>query len=68
MSFFVLSICTAELISAPTIITLLPNPLPSNNEKLPLASNAVPYPENSYLLRSAFAVNLNVPNKESSSI
>ena len=43
ISFFLLSIGTDELISAPNIITILPNSLLSVNEKL--ASNPVLYPE-----------------------
>ena len=31
ISFFLLSICTDELLSVPNIITFLPNPLPSDN-------------------------------------
>ena len=42
---FLLSICVDELISAPNIITLLPNPLPSHIEKLSRASNPRPCPE-----------------------
>ena len=43
--FFPLSISTIELILAPNIITYLPNLLPFDNEKLPLASNPIPHPE-----------------------
>ena len=38
ISFFLLSTCTEELMSAPKIITLQPNP-PLRNEKVPLLSN-----------------------------
>lgn len=54
-----------ELISAPNIITFLPNPLLSDNEKLPRASNQIPYPGYSFFSKSVvFVVNLEVPNKE----
>ena len=49
MSFFLLSISTDELKSATDIITLLPNPLPLENKKLPLASNPIPQSEYLYL-------------------
>ena len=51
--------------SAPNIITFFPNPLPLDNEKLPHASNTIPYPEYLYLSKSVvFLVNLTAPNKE----
>ena len=40
-----------ELISAPNIITFLPNPLLSDNEKLPRASNQIPYPGYSFFFK-----------------
>ena len=43
ISFFLLSICTEELISTPKIMQFLPNPLPTEN--FPFLSNAMPYPE-----------------------
>ena len=65
LSFFLLSTCTDELISAPNIITFFPNTLPSNNEKVPRASNLIPYPKYLFLLKSVvFLVNLTAPNKE----
>ena len=59
-----LLICTAELISAPNIITFLPNPLSFDYEKLPCASNRIPQPEYLHLSGSAFLVSLTAPNKE----
>ena len=50
--FFSLSISTNELISAPNIITYLPNLLPFDNEELPPASNPIPYPEHLRLSNS----------------
>ena len=64
MSFFLLSTSTDELISAPNIITFLPNLVPSDNEKLLCASNPVPLSEYLYLSKSTFLVNLTAPNKE----
>ena len=43
MSFFLLSTCTEELMSAPKIITFLPNP-PVGNEKVSFTLNPMPYP------------------------
>ena len=40
-----------------------PNPLPSDNERLPRASNPVPHPEYLYLSKPGFLVNLTAPNK-----
>ena len=57
MSFPLLPICDEEFKSAPKIITFLPYP-PPGNEKLPLLSNASPYPEYLYLSTSAFLVKL----------
>ena len=48
-SLFLLSIYTDELISLPNIIMFLPNPLPSDCDKLPHTSNPLPYPEWQYL-------------------
>ena len=67
ISFFLLSTCPEELISVPKIITLQPNS-PVGNEKVPLLSNPVLYPEYLYLSRSAFLVNLTAPNKELSKV
>lgn len=50
--------------SAPTNIAFLPNPLTSNNKKLPRVSISIPQPECLYLSGSAFPVNLTAPNKE----
>ena len=41
----------------------LPNPLPSDNEKLPCASKPIPYTEYLYLSKSTFLVNLTAPKK-----
>ena len=61
--FFVLLLACMELaISALKIITFLPNP-PPGNEKRPLESNPIPYPQYLYLSISAFLVNLTAPNK-----
>ena len=48
ISFFLLSTCKGELISAPKIITLQPNPQ-LGNEKVPCPSHPTPYPEYLYL-------------------
>ena len=45
-------------------MSFLPEPLLSENEKLPLVSNPIPYPEYQHLSGSAFLVNLTAPNKE----
>ena len=50
------------------IITFLPSPLPSENKKLPCASNPVPYAEYLYLSKPTFLINLAVPNKEFSNV
>ena len=63
ISFLLLSICLEELISAPKIITFWPNP-PRGNEKLPLLSNPIPYPEYLYLSISAFLVKVTALNKQ----
>ena len=45
ISFFLSSISTNELISAPYIITFLPNPQPFDNKKiLPRSLNPIPHP------------------------
>ena len=62
-SFFLLSTCADELIPAPNVMTFLPNPLPSDKEKVPLTSNPISKPEYSYLSGSAFLVYLTAPNK-----
>ena len=46
------------------IITLVPNPFPSDNEKLLYASNPLPYSENLCLSGSAFFTNLEAPNRK----
>ena len=43
ISFFLLSACAEELLSAPNIITFLPSQLQSDNEKNPRESNPIPY-------------------------
>ena len=63
MPFFLLSMCAEKLISAPKINTFWPNP-PPGNEKLPLLSNPIPYPEYPYLSISAFLVKATAPNKQ----
>ena len=45
-------------------IIILPNPLPSENEKNPRAPNPVPQQEYLYLSGSAFFVNVATPSKE----
>ena len=49
--------------SAPNIIMLLSNPLQSDNEEVPLASNPIPLPEYLHLSGVVFLVNLTTPNK-----
>ena len=67
--FLLLSTCTHELISVLNIITLLSNPLPSDNEKLPRVSNPTLYPEYLYLPKSAvFCVHLTTPKKKVSNV
>ena len=63
-TLFLLSICPDELISATNVITFLPNPLPSVNEKLLRASNPIPYLKCLHLSKSTFLGNLTVPNKK----
>ena len=63
MLLVLLLACAELLISAPKIITFLPNP-PLGCEKVPLESNPIPYPEYLYLSMSAFLVNLTAPNKQ----
>ena len=53
--------------SAPKIITFLPNPVPGN-EKLLCLSNPISYPEYLYLSISAFLIRLTAPNKKFSSV
>ena len=62
--FFFFSIYINELISTQNIITFLPSPLPSDNEKLPFALNSAPYLEYKYLSGSAYVVNSIAPNIE----
>ena len=59
--------CTELLISAPKIITFLPNP-PFGCKKVSFESNPIPYPEYLYLLISSFFVNLAVPNRQFSRV
>ena len=63
MSFPLLPTWIDEFISAPKIIIFWPN-LPPGNEKLPLLSNPIPYPEYSYLSISAFLVKVTAPSKQ----
>ena len=64
LSFCYQYACPYEVIPAQNIVTVLPNPLPSDNEKLPCISNPIPHPECLYLSSSVFFTNLTVPNKE----
>ena len=65
--FTLLLACTELLKSAPKIITFVPfHPL--GCEKLPLESNAIPYPEYLYLSMSEFFVNLIAPNRQFSKV
>ena len=66
ISFFLLSICTEELISTLKIIQFVPNPLLTEN--FPFLSNPMPYPEYLYLPMSGFLVNLTTLNKQFSSV
>ena len=61
--FLLLLACTELLISAPEIITFLPNP-PLGCEKVPLELNPVPYTEYLYLSMSVFFANLTAPNRQ----
>ena len=63
--FVSLLACTEELITAPKIIQLLPNPFPTEN--FPPLSNPIPYREYLYLSISLFLFKLPVPNKQFSS-
>ena len=63
-SLVLLSICTDELISTPTIITFLPT-LPSGNRNSKRKSNPITYPLYAYLSRSAFLTNVTPLNKQS---
>ena len=58
-----LSTCTEELLSAPTFITVLPNP-PVVKEKIPFLSNLIPYPEELCISVSASLTNFPASNKE----
>ena len=62
ISFFLLSICTDELISAPNMMTLSPNPLPSDNRKLRINQNPMPLPKILYLSELLSVVNLTAPD------
>ena len=55
--------CAEELISAPKLNTLWPNP-PPGNEKLDLLLNPISKPEYPYLSISAFSVKVTAPNKK----
>ena len=61
--FFLLSVCTHELLSTPKITTFLPQ-LKSGNKKSEPESNLIPYPQEEYLSGSEFLVNLSAPNKQ----
>ena len=51
--------------STANIITFLPNPIPLDQEKLPRASNPIPYSEHLHWSKSGvFSVNLTAPEKE----
>ena len=62
--FFLLSTCGDEIIPTTNIVTLLPNPLPSDSKKISCESNPISYPECLYLSKLAFLVNLTIPNKK----
>ena len=64
ISFFLLSICIDELISALKIMKFFPV-LPSGNENSECKSNPIPQPVYTYLIGSAFLANLTPPNKQS---
>ena len=64
ISFFLLSICTNELLSTPTIATLLPT-LPSGHENSERESNPIPEPVYTCSSGSEFLANLEPPNKQS---
>ena len=66
ISFFLFLIFVEELISTPKMITFLPISLPTGKDVF--LSNPIPYPEYSYLLISAFLVNLTGPNKQFSNV
>ena len=55
--------CAEELISAPKINTVLPNP-PPENENLDLLSNPILQTEYPYLLISGFLVKVTALNKQ----
>ena len=68
MLLVLLLVCTELLISAPKIITFLPNP-PFGCEKLPFGSNPIPYTK--YLYASIIIilfVNLTSPNRQFSKV
>ena len=67
MSLFLLSTCAEELKFTPTIYKLPANS-PSGNEKSPLLSNPIPYPDYLYLSMSSFLVSLTAPNKQFSNV
>ena len=62
--FFLLSICTDELISTPKIMTFLPQ-WKFESEKSESKSNPLSLPLYTYLSGSAFLINLRPPNKQS---
>ena len=62
-SYFLLSTRQDEFISTPNIITLLPNPLPLDQEKVPFTTNLFPIPECLFLSKSALLINLTAPSK-----
>ena len=63
ITIFSIIICKEESISAPKIITFLPNPI-AVNPKVPYISNPIPYPECLYVSVSAFFTDLTAPNKD----
>ena len=67
MLIVLLLACKELLISAPKIITFLPNP-PLGCGKVPFESNPIPYPEYFYLLISSLFVNLAAPNRQFSRV
>ena len=67
MRLVLLLACTKLLISAPKIITFLPNP-PLGCKKVLLESNPKPHSEYLYLSKSVFFVNLTAPNRQFSKV
>ena len=59
--------CTELLISAPKIITFLPN-LQLGYEKVPLESNPIPYPEYLHASVTTFFANLTAPTRQFSKV